>query len=329
MENIINLLPKSVSAAIEKSKCAADITEVRLHTSGAVSVKCGGTDYCLEEAGLSFKHGAKSVRITQDDINNLFYALCNNSVYAHQSEISEGFIALKGGGRAGICGTVTENGIRDITSVIIRIPHEIKGAAKEFYRLSGGLLICGPPHSGKTTFLRDYIRAKSESGKACTVVDSRGEIAANANGKLYLDVGENTSVISFCEKAVGIERALRTTAPDIIAFDEIGNRNEVLAICDCFNAGADIVTSLHCRDISELKKRNSALELLQSGAFENVIMLDKNFGAKLYGVSDVLNENIRRGGNNACGSCDGVAEIARIARAGSTVKYLQTNDGAG
>ena len=103
-----------------------------------------------------------------EDIKNIFSSVCDRSVHTFEREICEGFITIEGGSRAGICGTaVYENGkicfIKDISSVAIRISHEIIGAAdrlKESVLKNGleGVLVAGPPCSGKTTVLRDFAR---------------------------------------------------------------------------------------------------------------------------------------------------------------------------
>ena len=64
----------------------------------------------------------------------MLLSLCNFSVYSHTEEIREGFIPLKGGHRAGIAGKVVCDGetvrtITDISSINLRVAHEIKGAA--------------------------------------------------------------------------------------------------------------------------------------------------------------------------------------------------------
>ena len=103
---------------------------------------------------------------------------------------------MYGGHRAGICGTaVVNNGkivnIRDITSINVRIAREHKGCADSLYNkiiaVSGGVLICGAPCSGKTTVLRDLARLLSTKGKKnVALIDERGELAGTASGKFRM-----------------------------------------------------------------------------------------------------------------------------------------------
>lgn len=92
-----------------------------------------------------------------------------NSIYAVQSEINSGYITIKGGHRVGISGTcIFENGqiknIRYISSLNIRIAHEIKGLSDDLINIIypknifENTLIISSPGSGKTTLLRDMIR---------------------------------------------------------------------------------------------------------------------------------------------------------------------------
>ena len=76
--------------------------------------------------------------LTRDDIEECFREICRYSVHSYENELREGFITLDGGHRVGICGTAVlrggrVDGLRDISSLNIRIAHEIKGCADELY----------------------------------------------------------------------------------------------------------------------------------------------------------------------------------------------------
>ena len=206
---------------------------------------------------------------SQEDINECFLELCRNSVHSFAREIAEGYITLPGGGRVGFCGTaVIQDGrltaLRDISSLNIRFPRQVKGCAETLCRraFAGGLcslILCGKPLSGKTTVLRDMARILGKSHRVA-VVDSRGELAGVHGGVPTLDVGENTDVLNGYSKSDGIMCALRSLSPEIIICDEIGDDAE--SVRQCMSCGVKLAVSAHAGSIAELKRRPSLAGLL-------------------------------------------------------------------
>ncbi len=296
----VSLLPsflqKILSVFTERTELS--VTEIRLRSEKPIGLTTDrGTVYPTAK-GYSLLPSIESIKITADQLHECFIELCNRSVYSHEQELSQGYLILKGGHRAGVCGRVVkkQNGdtwITDISSINIRIAHEVKGIAERVYGQTAeakGLLICGPPHSGKTTLLRDYIRIASNRGNRVAVVDCRGEIAAVKNCICGLDVGVNTDVITGGEKAQGIETALRVMTPDIISFDEIGSRDELMKISDCLNSGVSIITTLHCESREQLISRNKYLPLLETMAFSHFVFLDSCHNALVLKECEILGE---------------------------------------
>lgn len=213
------------------------------------------------------------------EVQKTLAALCKNSIYLHENEIKQGFISLPNGCRAGVCGMFNADGMLiSVSSINIRIARQIFGCANELLPYAnGGLLIAGPPGSGKTTMLRDLVRQLSngENGKysRVTVIDSRSEISGGG----VLDLGVNTDILYTLDKSVGIDIALRTMYPNYIAFDEIGNVKELNGVTHCFNAGVGIITTAHCRDRSDLLRRQVVRQIIKSGAVSNVALLPDVF----------------------------------------------------
>lgn len=273
--------------------------EIRLRCGLPVALTIAGeTVFVLRNGQTSFCITRELLKAEKSDLEESFKLLCQSSVYAHGEELKNGFVIMKHGHRAGICGTLTESGaLLDISSVNIRIAREILGAANDIARCynGGGLLIAGPPGSGKTTVLRDLIRQLS--GGMCkknyrvAVIDSRGEISGSAGGTAQNDLGACSDVLLCADKALGIEIALRTLYPDIIAFDEIGRQEELKQVSESLNAGVDIITTAHIGGLDDIMRRSVTAELIQSGAVKWVAVLPKIHGGtvKLLGAAELLN----------------------------------------
>lgn len=218
--------------------------------------------------------------VSVQDISEIFKKLCNYSVYSFQEQLKNGFVTFLGGHRVGIASSaVLENGqitgIKEISSLNLRIAREFKNCSKNIYEIikvsSKGALIVGPPLSGKTTILRDLARLFSSESKV-TVVDERFEIAACNEGKAQLDVG-SSDVLSGFPKSEGILRAVRCLSPNVIICDEIGTLKETKAINEALNSGVKVIASIHASSEKEILKKPQILWLLYSGAFEKIIIL--------------------------------------------------------
>ena len=285
----LEFLPQNIKDSIEEIRLRAMLPLALTANGKLMFVKQNGTltDYITRDL----------VTATADDVNESFLLMCNHSVYAHTEELKEGYIMLKHGNRAGVCGTFSSNKeLMNITSINLRIAHEIIGVATELAKAfdGKGMLIAGPPASGKTTLLRDLIRQLSNGTFSrqmrVSVIDSRGELSGNRVNNPVTDLGQNSDVLIIKDKAHGIEMALRTLFPDIIVFDEIGNKAELDKISECFNAGVSIITTAHAGTLEELLKRNITQSLIKSGAISKICMLSPadNRNMQILAVSDIL-----------------------------------------
>lgn len=257
------------------------VQEIRLRSSLPVSLTVnGGTVFLLENGQTSEYITRDLLKAEKSDIEESFRRICRSSVYAHAEELKNGFVIMENGHRAGICGTLTENGsMHDISSINIRIAREIFGAADSIAHIysGGGLLIAGPPGSGKTTVLRDLLRQLSSGlcGRIyrIAVIDSRGELSGSHEGRAANNLGSNSDVLLTRDKASGIEIAVRTMFPDIVAFDEIGTAEELNRVSESFSAGVSVITTAHVGNIADLTRRRVTSLLLESGAIKNIALL--------------------------------------------------------
>ena len=222
---------------------------------------------------------------SHEDILMVFKCICDYSVYARQNELNSGYITIENGVRVGVCGTVVENdgqiiNIKDLTTLSFRVSAEIIGCADgilERIDPLDGVLLCGPPCSGKTTLIRDMARRLSFRYKV-SIIDERNEISATAGGVHSYDNGMSDVLVGM-RKGGGVIHALRSLSPDIIVCDELGDQKDAEALFYALRCGAAIIATVHARSMDDLHSRPITSELLKSGAFRYVIVLSDRHNA--------------------------------------------------
>ncbi|VYU62573.1 stage III sporulation protein AA [Clostridium tertium] len=231
-----------------------------------------------------------------DDLKQILVRISNYSLYAYEEEIRQGYITIKGGHRIGIAGECVLNKgevrtIRNISSLNIRICHEVKGCSNEVMRYITknnsilNTLIVSPPKCGKTTILRDIARNISNGmainnlkGKKVSIIDERSEIASCFNGVPQLDIGMRTDILDNCFKKDGMIMAIRSLSPEIIICDEIGTYGEIEALNMAFNSGVNIIVTIHGYSIDDVYKRAVFKDLLENSILDRIIVLSNRRG---------------------------------------------------
>lgn len=257
--------------------------EIRLRANLPIAVYTGKEVYFLKEQGKITQRFDRTLpTVSAEEIVESFHNCCGYSVYSHQNEIRRGFITMSGGHRVGVCGTAVYDkmeitGIRDISSLNIRIARDVFGAADELVasidNFTAGVLIAGPPSSGKTTILRDLARQLSLNGKKIAVIDERGELGGSFQGSCWNDLGLSDILIGF-PKGEGMLQAVRCLSPDLILCDEAGSRQEISALEEGLNAGVGIITTIHAGSLADVYRRVQGIRLLHSGAFHKIVLLE-------------------------------------------------------
>ena len=265
----------------ENNKIINDIQEIRMRANRPILLKLREKDLVLQ------------YNITQSEILQILERLCENSIYAYKNQICEGFITVKGGHRVGLTGScVIENGkitnIKYISSLNFRIAREILNCSTRVLREVIDIenksiyntIIVAPPGKGKTTVLRDIIRRLSNGieeinfkGKTCGIVDERGEIAAMYKGVPQNDVGIRTDVIENVNKNKGIHMLIRTMAPEIIACDEIGSKEDVEGIHYALFSGVKGIFTMHGKTIEDIKNNKQIYELIENREVQKIVFL--------------------------------------------------------
>ncbi|KSV59327.1 stage III sporulation protein AA [Acetivibrio ethanolgignens] len=230
--------------------------------------------------------------VTKNELRETMEYICNYSMYAFEEELKQGFLTIQGGHRVGVGGKVIVEkekvkNIKYISCLNIRLAHEVRDCArgvmpelwcneeKRWY----STLVVSPPRCGKTTLLRDMIRAASEGniikaggqnipGVNVGVVDERSELGACYLGVPQNNLGRRTDILDCCPKAEGIMMLIRSMSPTIVAVDEIGGQRDKEALEQAVNCGCTIFATAHGACMEDIKRRG--LECF----FERILILE-------------------------------------------------------
>ena len=273
-DNLRPYLPQAWIAALETlpPHKQAGIQEIRLRVGEPVMLSFSSEDRILRASRPSTLHQPDTLICRPKELEACFLRFCEESVYAHEQELRQGFIAVRGGIRVGVAGTAVLDGdqvrsVRQVTSLCIRLPRRHAGCAASLMPLiysEGAVrstLLVGEPSSGKTSLLRDIAATLAARRVRVAVVDERGEIGG-VGGLSGCDV------LRGYPKTVGILQAVRCLAPQVVVFDELGDAAEIAAVSACAHAGAATVASLHGRTPFELARKTAARELIDRQVFE-------------------------------------------------------------
>lgn len=127
---------------------------------------------------------------------------------------------------------------------------------KKLCAAKDNVLIISPPGGGKTTFLRECIRAISSSGVRVAVCDERGELAAVFRGVPQFDIGPMSDVMTDIPKSEAALMLLRSMNPQVIAMDEISSPEDCRAAASAVGCGVRVIATAHAAAVSDLKRRN-------------------------------------------------------------------------
>ncbi len=280
-EEACGLLPERLRGAalgIDRGRKAA-AEELRLRIGRPIFLTLPDGEYALPDT-----------HVTRENLEHILDKATEYSRYTAEETLRQGYVTAEGGFRIGVCGTAVMEverslGLKDISSLAVRIPRVREGAAlpalPELVEDGRPLstLILSPPGGGKTTLLRDLVRLLSQGGelaRPCRValVDERGELAAVHRGRPQLDVGPHTDILDACPKALAVPMLLRAMNPQVIALDEVALAADVEAICAAANCGAALLATVHAASLRDLESRAVGRGLLECGVFRRAVCIE-------------------------------------------------------
>lgn len=281
-EMLLYYLPPAVSAEIIRISASriggvGSVSEVRLSLGGGTSIILGGQRLRI------------LARVSKTDMNAALDRLCDGALYAHRETLSDGYVSLDGGIRVGVCGRARYEserlvGVSEVSSLVFRIPTGECGFTDELFSAwesaSSGMLIYAPPGGGKTTALRALVSriASGNAGKRVVVIDERCEFFVEECHS------SGINLLRGYKRDEGIEIALRTLSPEVIAVDEIGAGEGSERMLDSLNSGVPLLATAHAKSLDEVKKRGALKPFLDREIFDvfvGIFNTDGTFSPKI------------------------------------------------
>ena len=87
------------------------------------------------------------------------------------------------------------------------------------------------------------------------------------------DVGIRTDVIENVPKPIGMKMLIRSMAPEVIACDEIGSKEDVEAIKEAMISGVKGIFTMHGKNMEDIRMNQSIKELIDNKKIEKIIFL--------------------------------------------------------
>ena len=259
-------LPEKVLNALKKIDLDK-LCEIRLRSFSPVVLNYEFRRVFLGADKLTINE-KEAIICNEADISSLIFKAAEYSVYAVNESSKAGFVTTSVGVRVGICGECVADGdkiltIKNYSSVCIRVPHFVTGAADELLKKLGNIyntLIVSAPGYGKTTLLKDMARTLSKSMNVL-VIDERGE--------LYDEHIRGADIIRFCGKLYAFRYGIRSLAPQVVLTDELSGLKDWECVEQAVSCGVKTVATLHGASLEDVKRKPE----FKKGLFERYCVL--------------------------------------------------------
>ena len=279
-----NIFPDWLNVLLSKNFKLEHFDEIRIRRNQPIQINYRGRNVELKNENEIYP---TPIFANEDLINYILEHATNQSIYAFQDQIKNGFIITDNGIRIGLCGTAVSSNekitmIKNITSLNIRIAHVIKNCSDDIigYLTSNdsvkNTLIVSPPGAGKTTMLRDIICKLSNRATNIMVIDEKSEIAGSG---VCFNLGKNVDIMQEANKKFCFYNAIRVMNPNIIICDEIISSEDVEGLKFAIQSGINVIATVHAKNIDDLKQKPNLKELLQENFIDRFVVLSKRNGA--------------------------------------------------
>lgn len=277
-------LDREIYNLIIKNFSFNDITEIRMRVNQNLIIVIKNKKYYLKDDNDDL------IKVNSGMIENFIKRASENSLYAYNESLINGYLTLNNGIRVGLCGYVVANDekvatIKNFQAINIRIPHLIRNCSLNAYDFLvddniKNTLIISAPGNGKTTFIRDFIYQLylHNNSKNILVVDERNEICSTLKGEPQIDLGGFCDVYTNCSKQFAFKNGIRSMRPDVIVTDEIDLEKDIGCIIEAINSGVNVVASIHSKDLNQLKKKNGFDYILDNKFFSRFVILSNAEG---------------------------------------------------
>lgn len=276
-------LAECVPKAVGNILLTENVNEIRIRNNCPVRICVDGDWFWVGKNGLekSAVWGVAVGEVCDEIVKNA----CQNSIFAYEKMLVNGYFTLEDGCRIGVCGDMSaERCFRKFTSLCVRVPKVVRCVSDAVFEAAktGCLIVVSPPSCGKTTYLRD-IAAKLSKSKNVVVSDERGELfPAGLNANHCCDV------LRFANREYAFGVAVRSLAAEYLVCDEL-TADDLPWVERCLCCGVKLICSLHGECLTDTERFLGKL----CGLFSTVVLLDKNHRETIYSVKNgsTISEN--------------------------------------